>query len=113
MGLDHARAEEADVVVEEIGVDGGRGELLGAIAVAAKAGAVAGGVSDGLDAGALLSDAGVEGRVDIDELDAGAAEIAQCGEIFASDDAVWDAGLDASLDAIQWLLRGKSITECG
>jgi hypothetical protein len=68
-GFGEAGAQEAEVVVEGVGVGGGGGwgEHFGAVAVAAEADAVAFGVADGLEAGALLRRAGVEGRVDVDE----------------------------------------------
>ena len=88
VGFGEAGAEEAEVVVEGVGVAGGVGGALGAIAVAAEAGAVAGVVADGLEAGAGLGGAGVEGWVDVDELDAGVREGAQGGEVFGVEDAV-------------------------
>ena len=92
VGFDHARAEEADVVVEDVGVDGRGGELFGAVAIAAEAGAVALRIANRPDAGALLRDAGVEGRVDVDELDAGVGERAQGGEVVVLKDAEGGAG---------------------
>ncbi len=78
MSFDHSWAEEADVVVKAVGVEG-RGvefgvQAFGAVAVSAEASAVAVGVADGADAGALLRDAGVEGRVNVDEFDAAIGE---------------------------------------
>jgi hypothetical protein len=92
VGFDHAGAEKADVVVEDVGVDGRGGEFFGAVAPAAEAGAVASRVADGADAGALLGDAGVEGWVDVDEVHAGVGKRAQRGEIVVLDDAKGGAG---------------------
>ena len=107
VGFDEAGAEEAEVVVEGVGVVGAAGLRLGAVAVAAEAGAVAGIVADGLHAGALLGGAGVEGRVDVDELDAGVGEGAEGGEVFAVEDAV-HGGFTVYADA-----GGASCDECG
>jgi len=72
VGFFEAWAEEGEVVVEGVGVGGvwGKG-FFSAVAVSAEAGAVAGVVADGFEVGTGLGCAGVEGWVDVDELDAG------------------------------------------
>ena len=87
--LHHARAQEADVVVKAVAV--GRVAacgLLRAVALAAKSCSIARRIADGLHPGALLGGAGVEWRVDVDQLDARAGQGAQGGEVFAVQDAV-------------------------
>ena len=91
MRFEEAWAQEAEVVVEGVGVGVGRGyfvELDGAVALAAEASAVAGVVADGFQAGALLGGAGVEGWVDIDEGDRAARERAEGGEVFGLENLV-------------------------
>ena len=93
MGFGEPRAEEAEVVGESVGVVVGGGvEFFGAVAMATEAGAVAGVVTDGAEAGTLLGGPGVEGRVDVDELDGGVGEGAERGEVFGFDDAVHGLG---------------------
>lgn len=98
MGFDDARLEEADVVVEGVGVGDGGGKGFCAVTVAAESGAVSGDVADGFHLDALLGGASVEGRIDVDELHAGVGESAQSGEVFAMDDlihetSVWGMGM--------------------
>ena len=101
MRFHEAGAEEAEVIVEGVGVRTRGGEGFCSIAVAAKAGAVAGVVADGLHAGSLLGGAGVEGGIDVDELHAGVGEGAEGGKVFAVEDAVhespvWGIGLGSA-----------------
>ena len=90
--FEEARAEEAEEVVELVGIAliAGRGmvggEALGTVAAAAEAGTVAGGVLHRAQADAVLLATGVEGGVDVDEGEAGVREGAQDGEIVALED---------------------------
>ncbi len=93
MGFGEAGAKEfkvvgKGVVVAGVWVEGG----LDAVAAAPEAGAAGGVVADGAHAAALLAAAGVEGWVDVDEVDGGGFEVGEHGEIFAEEDAVGVAG---------------------
>ena len=68
VGFGHAGTEEADVVVEIVGVPAVADDM-GTVAAALETGAVAVGVGRDLDASAGLGFAGVEGRVNVDELE--------------------------------------------
>ena len=72
--FDEAGAEEAEEVVEAVvvaGATGLGGEDVGAVAAAAETDAVASFVADGFHLLAELPFAGVEGGIDVDELDGG------------------------------------------
>ena len=89
VGFDEVRAEEGEIVAEGIGVTGGGGhEALGAVAMAAEADAIAGGVADGAHLRPELAFAGVEGWVDVDERDGGGGEAAEDVEAVGLHDAV-------------------------
>jgi hypothetical protein len=113
MGFDQTRAEEAEVVLEDVGVGvGGGGGFFCAVAMAAEAGAVARSVADGLEARASLRDSRIERRVDVDELHRSVGERAQRGKIFGVEDAV-HRGLRSSVAEVEcngWRLkRGERV----
>ena len=91
VSFDHAGAEEAEEVLEPVAVAGAPslvGEDLGAVALAAEADAVAGCVTDGLHLGAALAFAGVEGRIDVDQLDGLVCHLLKDFEVVAVDDPI-------------------------
>ena len=77
-----ARLEEAEVVVERVGV-AARGEPLGAIALALESGAVAVGIARRCQRGPPLDPPGVERRVDVDQLERPVGKAAQNLDIVA------------------------------
>lgn len=92
-GFDHTGAEELDEVVETVLVAGGFARVAerdgdGAVTVAAEAGSVAVEVAHRLHPQALLAVAGVEGRIDVDEVDASGRHGLEDGEVIAMQDAV-------------------------
>ena len=78
----HAGAQEPDVVVENVGVLAGTDDLC-AVAAALESGAVAVGVGRDPDAGAGLGLAGVEGRIDVDQLESAVGQRPQDIQIVA------------------------------
>jgi acyl dehydratase len=108
VGFGEARSKEAEEVVKGVGVAGCGGEFLGAVALPSEAGAVASGVADGLDAVALLRGAGVEGRVDVDELYAAGGHFAEGGQVVLLDDTV-QAGLRKGVSIRAGFMRAEGV----
>ena len=88
VGLDQARFEEGQVIVKDIGVAFGA-DLDGLIALPAEAGAVAVLAAFGADLRARLGLAGVEGRIDVDQVDGCGGQGLQDGEVVTEVDACW------------------------
>jgi hypothetical protein len=86
-GVGQARGEEGDVVVERVGV-GERAELVGAVAAAREAGAVAVDVGDDLQRAPPLHAPGVERRIDVDDVEGVVGQAREDGEVVAVDEEV-------------------------
>ena len=85
VGLREARLEEGQVVVEAIGI-ASRAERGGPVALALEADPVALGVTLRPERDPRLAAPGVEGRIDIDQVDAASAERAQDLQVVLEDD---------------------------
>ena len=87
VSLSEARFEEGQVIVIDIGVAFGT-DLDGFIAPPAEAGTVTVGVAFGADLGARLGFAGVEGRIDVDQVNGFGGQGLQDGEVVTKVDCV-------------------------
>jgi len=90
-GLEQARGEEAEVVlvavVEPVARQHGR-----AVAPALEPDALARGIAHGAQAGPLLHPAGVEGRIDVDQVRHAVRQAAQHLEVLSQHDSVHGPG---------------------